>query len=359
MSREGKSHVIAVAFRSADARKAARSRQQAGRALHGRPARPEGRWHRAAQSGRFDGRAEALARHGSTQAEAELAAFRARRGRRGETLGADPGEIAGLDASWSPPTVARAGKEATLERVRQLVESGDVTTATGELGSSPLLDNLLALKAELLRREAELDGQYGQRHPKILAVRAEQDKLDGRIREEREALLRQYEGELARARAGERLLAGKLEELKGKALRREADGGRTAELEREVELSRRLYEAYLARASTEERRLAAVEPDARRHLRGRGTGRAELSQAAADPVPGADRRVPARASPPCTWPRPASAACARSARWREVLGLPTLALVPRLDGPGAPASPPRTTCWSGRARATPRRCARC
>ena len=216
--------------------------------------------------------------------------------------------------------------------MRRLVERGDDTTATGELGSSPLLDNLLGLKAELLRRAGELDGQYGQRHPKVLAVRAERDQLDARIRDERRALLRQYEGELARARASERLLAAKLEELKGRAVRREATADRTAELEREVELSRRPYEAWLARASAEERPLTTVEPDSR-----------VISEAVAPVEP--------------SFPKPRlimSLALTgglllgivamylvetgqrglRSEREvAQLLGVPTLAMVPRLDGP--------------------------
>jgi hypothetical protein len=63
-----------------------------------------------------------------------------------------------------------------------------LTEPTVELGSSPMLDNLLALKAELLRREAELAGQYGERHPKLLDARAEKAKLEYRIREERQVL---------------------------------------------------------------------------------------------------------------------------------------------------------------------------
>ena len=126
-----------------------------------------------------------------------------------------------------------------------------------------MLDNLLALKAELLRREAELAGQYGERHPKLLDARAEKAKLDYRIREERQVLLRQFETEVARARATEQALAGKLDELKGKALRREETAQRAQELEREVELNRRLYEAHLARAGSEGKPEAAQEPDAR------------------------------------------------------------------------------------------------
>ena len=137
----------------------------------------------------------------------------------------------------------RAGRrEATLGRLRRLVErGGDPSASLGELGSSADAgQSASALKAELLRREAELAGQYGERHPKHPGhPRREGDQLDARIRDERRALLRQFEGEVARARGERAALAAQLDELKGKAVRREATAGRTAELEREVELSRR------------------------------------------------------------------------------------------------------------------------
>jgi polysaccharide biosynthesis transport protein len=179
-------------------------------------------------------------------------------------LGADPSEIAALNGQLVAATVERAGKEATLDRLRRLMAGGGERAVPAvELGSSPMLDNLLALKAELLRREAELAGQYGERHPKLLDARAEKAKLEYRIREERQVLLRQFETEVARARATEQALAGKLDELKGQALRREGTAQRAQELEREVELNRRLYETHLARASSEGKPEAAQEPDAR------------------------------------------------------------------------------------------------
>ena len=215
------------------------------------------------QSGRFDDQLLAL-RGRVESAEAALGGFLAQSGAtRTEGLGADPVEIAGLDGQLIAASVARAGREAVLERLRRVIDSGAEAMAMGEVGGSSMLDNLLALKAELLRREAELAGRYGERHPKIQDLQAEKAKLDWRIREERRGALRQYEGEVARARASERLLAAKLEELKGRALRREADAGRSAALEREIELSRRLYETYLARASAEDRPMPVGAPDAR------------------------------------------------------------------------------------------------
>jgi capsular exopolysaccharide synthesis family protein len=307
------------------------------------------------QSGRFD---EQIARlKGSVETtEAALADFMAQReGARADSLGAAPAEIAALDGQLVAATVARSGREQILGRMRRLVETGDPALTMGEPGGSPMLANLLALKAELLRREAELSGQFGERHPKIQDTRTEKEKLDQRIRQERQGVLRQHEAELAQARATERILAAKLEELKGRALRREAETAREAELAREVELSRRLYEAELAREVELSRRLYE----------------AQLARAGADerPLPDGspDARQISEAVPPVapSYPKPKLILSVtltdglllglaamylvetgqrgiRSAREvSELLGVPTLALVPRLDGSRQPAIPPQ------------------
>src|SRR3954452_12288116 len=262
VEREGKSHVIAVSWRSADAGKAARvANKLAELYMAGQLTRKDAASRR--QSGRLDAQLEALKGQLAT-AEATLAAYRAAsKAGRAEMLGAEEGDISGLDSQLVAATVARTGKEVVLARLNRVVEMGSDTAAAGEVGGSPMLDNLLALKADLLRHEAELAGQYGQRHPKIVAIASEKAMLDDRIRTERRTLLQQYQGEVVRARAGEQVLARKLQELKGMALRREATAERSQELLREVELSRRLYESYLARASSEDQATDTVEPDAR------------------------------------------------------------------------------------------------
>lgn len=329
VKREGKSNVIGVAYRSTDPVKAALiANKLAELYMAGQLARK----HAAAQrqTGWLDAQLQAL-KVQLDAAEAQLAGFREQsEAARSDTYAAEPAEIAGLNAQLVTATVARAAKEATLGRLRRLVETGDPSASLGELGSSAMLDNLMALKAELLRREAELAGQYGERHPRIQDIRAEKARLDGRIRDERRALLRQFDGEVARAQAGEQALAAQLEELKGKAVRREATSRRTQELERAVELDRRLYETYLTRVSGDDRVSAGQEPDARL-----------ISEAVAPTTP--------------SFPKPklllslaltggfviglAAMYVAetgerglRSARdVSEVLGLPTLALVPRLE----------------------------
>ena len=329
VKREGKSNVIGVAYRSTDPAKAAEiANKLAQLYIAGQLDRKVAAARR--QTSWLDGQLQALKTQLDT-AEAQLAGFRATsEAARGETYGADPAGIAGLNAQLVAATVSRSAKAATLNRLRRLVTGGDPSASLGELGSSAMLDNLMALKAELLRREAELTGQYGERHPRIQDIRAEKTKLDQRIRAERQALLRQFDGEVAQAAAAEQALAEQLAELKDKALRREATAQRTQELERSVELSRRLYESYLTRANADDRASGTQEPDARL-----------ISEAVPPTVP--------------SFPKPkllltlaltggllvglgsiyvveTGERGLRSARdVAEVLGLPTLALVPRLQ----------------------------
>ena len=333
--REGKSHVISLAWRSTDPAKAARVVNKLAELYMGtQQARKLAASQRAI--GRSDEQLDALKAR-VTAAEAALAEFNARgEPARIETLGADPAEIAALDAQLVAATVARAGREQLLVRLRSAVDIGEGGAPLGEAGASPLLANLLALKAELLRREAELRGQFGERHPKLQDLRTEKAELERRIREERRGVLRHFEGEVAQARATEGILAGKLQELKGRAARRDAEASRAAELAREVDLSRRVYEAYLARVGAEVRPPPDGPPDAR------------VISEAVPPARPADPKPELILSLALTGGLLFGLAAIylvevgsrgiRSAREvTELLGVPTLALVPRCGGARQPA----------------------
>jgi capsular exopolysaccharide synthesis family protein len=329
VKREGKSHVIKIAYRSGDPARAAEvANKLAELYMVGQLARKYAASRR--QSGWLQERLATL--KGQLEgAEAALERLRAESGPvLGEGYAADPGEIAGLNGQLVAATVDRAGKEAVLARLRRLVDGNGPVSTLSELGSSPLLDHLTALKAELLRREAELAARYGERHPEIQDIRAEKVRLEARLQQERQALLRQFEGEVDRSRARERTLSRQIEELKGKARSREQATQRLQELERQVDLDRRLYEAHLARAAAEEVPEAAREPDAR-----------VISEA----VPPAEPSFPKPKlvlslsltgglllGMAALYLAEAGERSFRSARdVEEALGLPALALVPKLD----------------------------
>ena len=331
VKREGKSHVIALGWSSRDAAKAAAvANKLAELYMAGQLARKDVASRR--QSGRFDEQLVTM-KGRVAAAETALAEFRARsEAVRADSLGADPGEIAGLDGQLVVATVARAGREQLLERLRQLVESGEEAMPMGELGGSPMLDNLLALKAELLRREAEFAGQYGKRHPKIQAIRAEKAELDAAHRrgaQGRAAAVRGRGRPRARRRADPGRQARRAEGQGAAARGGRRPDGRAGARGRAQPPAVRILPA---RASTEERPLPAGAPDARL-----------ISEAVAPVTP--------------SWPKPklilsltltgglllglaamylveTGQRGLRSEREvAEILGVPTLALVPRLEGP--------------------------
>lgn len=338
VKREGKSHVITIAYRSGDpARAAAVANKLAERYMLAQRTRKEEAARR--RTGWFDERLAFLKRQLETAERALVAHHDATEAGAGEVLVAGADQLAGLSVQLVAAAVDRSAKEAVLGRIRRTVESGEGADAIAQLGAATLLANLSALKAEVLRREAELTAQYGERHPKILDVRAERAKLDARLQQERRAALRQLEGDLDQARAKEATLAGKLAELKGTALRHEASAGRVRDLQHEVELNRHLLDAHLAKANDAERPRAEPEPDAR-----------VLSEAVPPGSPSfPDPRLILSLSLTGGFLFGLAALYLAESGERgfvgpreveAVLGLPTLALVPRLDGRKAKGTPP-------------------
>ena len=198
-------------------------------------------------------------------------------------------------ASWSRPRSRGPAGRRSSRACAGWSRAATRAWPWARLGGSPMLDNLLALKAELLRREAELAGQYGERHPKIQDIRAEKGKLDRRIREERKGVLRQFEGEVARARASERILAGQARgaEGQGAAARGQcrAHRGAGARGRAEPPPVRSLPRARQCGGPA----LAGGGAGCADHFRGGGTGDPQLPQAQAHPVADADWR-------PSRWP---------------------------------------------------------
>ncbi len=331
--RDGKSYVIAVAYRSGEAAKAAHVANMVAELYQA---------HQLTRKLEQGSRARSLlaeqselARAQLARSEARLQEFRTRTGHdREEGIGVDGGELAQLNNQLVLAGADRSAHEARLEHLRGSLAGGRAGTAEG---ASVLLQNLNALKAELLRREAELSGQYGTRHPRLIDLRKEKAELQARIAEEQQAQLRAMAHEVEAARVKEQALATSLEALKGRALRHDEAARGEAALVREVELDRRLYESLVQRASAE----------------------------ADQTTPAADARVISEAVPPNspTFPKPRLLAAlggtvglalalflvyllessdrgfAGPDEVQEGLALPTLALVPELPASASGPAP--------------------
>lgn len=263
VAREGKTYAIAVSFKAADPDKAARIANAV--AEHYLLAQLASKVDSAQRTAAW--LAERLAA-AKAQHEADLAALTAFRAANelavgGGRAGHEGERLVHLERELIAASLERTTKEARIARLKELVRRGEPLLPGEELGSSTLLQNLNALKAQSLRREAELKAEFGDRHPRIIDARREIAELEARIEAEQTALLREQEAALAAARTREQALARELDRVKARAAETDRAGQELRTLEQRAEISRRLYESYLGQVERSALSEADQRPDAR------------------------------------------------------------------------------------------------
>lgn len=136
---------------------------------------------------------------------------------------------------------ARLGQIEVAERNRASIDS------LGEVLSSTLIQRLREQESEVERRVAELSQEYGEKHPKMLQMRAEANDVDARIRSEIDKIVRGLRNQVAVARAREQALQESLDELKRTVAVGNKNEIELRALEREAEANRSLLATMLAR----------------------------------------------------------------------------------------------------------------
>ena len=130
--------------------------------------------------------------------------------------------------------------------------SGDAG-ANSEALQSQTIANLRAQYAEARKRHAELTSELGRLHPALRQVEKQVEDLRRNIGEEVERFAQSAKNDLTRAREYEASLNKALESQKRQSVQLSQASVRLRELEREVEASRDVYQAFLKRSrETEE-----------------------------------------------------------------------------------------------------------
>jgi capsular exopolysaccharide synthesis family protein len=180
-----------------------------------------------------------------------------------DASGLDSQQLALITNSLIDARAERSAQEARLYSLRAMRASGQGLESAAEVLSSPLILNLRAREMEIAREEAQLSQEYGEHHPRILELRAEQQKLADRIAHEIDNVIANVENEVALARSRERAHAEHLSEAKGESgVTRQAEV-QLRELEREVAANRSLYQTLLVRLKETEQQQEIVQADAR------------------------------------------------------------------------------------------------
>lgn len=262
VARDGKSNAIKVSFVSTDAERAAQfANETIEHFLVGQLARKFESNQRA--TGWLAEQVDAVgAELEATEAALALYREKAEEGY-SDTIAVHGVDVANLKRDLASATANRAAKQVMLRRARQAMTGVDFASAYEDLGGSPVLQNLFALKNQAVRRQAELSSQYGARHPLIVDVKAELRQLDSRIYAERLAMVERIASEVEQAEVKETTLARELSKLKGQTLARRDAETEIIALEREVELSRSLYQDYVSRFQAVADRDFVQAPDGR------------------------------------------------------------------------------------------------
>ena len=156
-------------------------------------------------------------------------------------------QVSELNTQLILAKTARAGAEAHLNQVRSLVASSGGGETAAEVLDSPLIQQLRVQESIVERKAAELSEEYGERHPKMINVRAEIQDIRSKIILEVKKIIKGLENAVEIARAGEQSLEQSLEQLKVVLSTSNRAEVQLRSFEREANANRNLLETFLAR----------------------------------------------------------------------------------------------------------------
>ena len=141
-----------------------------------------------------------------------------------------------------------AAAKARLDQIEHVRIPKEEIGAFPEAVQSQTITALRTQYAEIMRREAEQMTSLGARHPAVIEIQAQAERLRHMIEDEVHRIALSARSEYESARANEAALAANLERLKGNAVTTNEAMVTLRELERDVAASRAVYELFLVRA---------------------------------------------------------------------------------------------------------------
>jgi polysaccharide biosynthesis transport protein len=182
------------------------------------------------------------------EAEARVAAFRGDSnllvGPNDTTLSAQ--QLGDFNAQIAAARAQMVDAEAKARIIRQMLSSGQPIEYSDILNSElirRLSEQRVTLRAEL----AEQSTSLGDRHPRIMELKAQIADLDAQIRAEAESVARSFEADARIASARVSSLTAQFDQLKDQAASTNARGVELRALERDAKAQRDLLESYLAK----------------------------------------------------------------------------------------------------------------
>lgn len=180
---------------------------------------------------------------------------------KGSTLLED--QIAKINAQLVDARVGRSQAEARLNWVRKNLNKSGAEDSIVAMMASPEIQRLRSEKATLQREQAEKSSRYGPRHPEMLKIAAELKDIREKIKEASDRMIISLANEVEISKAKENALMRSLDEMKSQTSSSLKTKVELAELERQAEVARTLYENFLSRFRETSEQEQLQQPDAR------------------------------------------------------------------------------------------------
>lgn len=157
-------------------------------------------------------------------------------------------QLSDLNKQLAEARARTAAAKARLDQIEAVQQSKTDIGAFPDAVASPTITALRSQYAEIMRREAEQTTSLGDRHPAVIEIQAQAERLKRMIDDEVNRIALAIRAEYESAKASEDLLQRNVDTLKQGALATDAAMVSLRELQREVQASRAVYEAFLVRA---------------------------------------------------------------------------------------------------------------
>lgn len=246
ISQKGKSRVISVAFTSEDPRKAAEIANATAELYL--VEQLEAKYDATQRVTDWLSNRVATLRQKVEESEMAVQKFRQKTGLvQGKDTSISSQQLTELSTQLIMAKASRAEAEARLNQTMALIKAGGDLESSGEVAKSDLIRILRQQEAEIQRNLAELRTEYGEKHPKIVNLKAELNSVNRKIDAEIDKVVEGMRNEVEITRAREASLQQSIEALNKRIADSSDDMVQLHVLEREAKANQALLTTLLTK----------------------------------------------------------------------------------------------------------------
>lgn len=145
-----------------------------------------------------------------------------------------------------------AEKQVRLRQLRSISASGKGLDSTAEVQNSGAIQRLRVQETSLVRRAAELDTRFGEKHPTMVNLRAEIANVRSEIVQEQKRIIGALANEVRVAQAAVRSVQDQLDAVDVERASSNEDRVQFLQMKREALSNRKLYDLFVTRAKQAE-----------------------------------------------------------------------------------------------------------